>query len=389
MTAIAQEPTRPRKERIPELDILRSLAFLAVVLQHAVGVYVRRPGISPASATMLGMIFNFAKFGVPTFVFVTGVGLFYNHYENVRYLRFMRKRLTEIFVPYLVWTLVYQVYYGTLSFTPAGLKEFGRHLLAGNGAYHLWFVAMIFQFYLCYPLLLAVFKAVSCRIKTPWGFWLALGVLTALYTGLMWTSAAYIAGGHLKSKSTLIQLLFVKYRDRNFIFFFYYFFLGGIVGIWLGKWRKFVLRSLTWNGLLFPLLFIWIGYELMTGAADGVVNLSYSTSLKPSMFLYTVSELLLVYGLAMALTQTIIRPDGTERHCPVSTVLKFTGKYSFGAYLMHAMALNYVVQGLNAAVPHNRGLAAGILAFVLCSALSVGFTWALSHLPGKKMLIGP
>ena len=34
-----------RKERIAELDLIRSFAFLAVVYQHVIGVYMRKPGV--------------------------------------------------------------------------------------------------------------------------------------------------------------------------------------------------------------------------------------------------------------------------------------------------------------------------------------------------------
>lgn len=48
-----------QKERIVELDVLRGLAFLAVVLQHAMGVYVRKADIQIADAAMIGILFNF------------------------------------------------------------------------------------------------------------------------------------------------------------------------------------------------------------------------------------------------------------------------------------------------------------------------------------------
>ena len=68
-----------RRERIGELDVLRALAFLAVVLQHSLGIYIRSADVQLSESTMLGMLFNLSKFAVPTFVFLTGLTLLYNY----------------------------------------------------------------------------------------------------------------------------------------------------------------------------------------------------------------------------------------------------------------------------------------------------------------------
>ena len=374
-------PVAAPRERIVELDVLRGLAFLAVVLQHALGVYVRKADIQISDAVMLGMLFNFTKFAVPAFVFVTGIVLFYNYYEQLDYPKFIWKRTLEIFLPYLLWTGIYDLYYhGVPAINHLWLKAFAKNVLFGTGAYHLWFVVMIFQFYLLYPVLLALFKWVRSWITTQLRFIGVITLLAALYILLMWFSAGYIAGGHFQVKAYVLQLLLIKFRDRNFLFFSFYFVLGGIAGVSISKWRDFIIRSVSWNSMAFVALFVWIGYELMQGLSGGRINLNYSTSLKPSMFLYTVSEILLVYGLSLAIAKSGSRLLG---------LLDFTGKYSYGAYLVHALALNYVNKALTGFVPLANYVWASTLAFMLCTLLSLGVTGLISRIPYGKLLIGP
>lgn len=371
----------PGKERIVELDVLRGLAFLAVVLQHAMGVYVRKADIQIADSVMIGMLFNFTKFAVPAFVFVTGIVLFYNYYERFDYRNFIRKRTMEIFLPYLLWTGIYEIYYyGIPSISFTWLKEFGKNIVLGTESYHLWFIVMIFQFYLLYPGLLALFKWIRNRISTGSRFVTAVGLFAVFYTLLMWFSSSYIPGGNFHVSSKAVQMFFVEYRDRNFLFFLFYFILGGIAGVSLVKWREFVIRSVGWNGLLFATLFIWIGYELMKGASGGLVNLNYSTSLKPSMFLYTVSEILLLYGLSLAIVK-----NGPGIFKPMA----FVGKFSYGAYLAHALILGYAVRAINRFAPSEHYLWASIFAFILCSLGAMGVTILISRIPYGKLLIGP
>lgn len=368
------------KEIIAELYVLRGLALWGVIFQHALGVYIRRENIPFPDAAMLGMLFNFTKFAVPAFVFATGAALFYNYYDRLDYPKFIRKRFVDILIPYFLWTLIYNVYYyGIPSVDLLWLKETGKNIVLGTEFYHLWFVVLIFQFYLVYPLLPALFKRLGGHISKAPGIALAVGVGGVLYTTLMWFSAYYMPAVNFHFENKALQLFFVEYRDRNFIFYLAYFLLGGLAGLAVARWREFVVRSTSWNSFLFIGLFIWIGFELMKGSG-GVINLNYSTSLKPSMFFYTVSELLLFYGLSL-----LIVKNGPL----IFRLLDLTGKLSYGIYLAHPLMLVYCVKVLNRIMPPGYFLAQSALALILCALASLGLAVLISRIPYGKLLIGP
>ncbi len=367
------------KEIIAELYVLRGLALWGVIFQHALGVYIRRENIPFPDAAMLGMLFNFTKFAVPAFVFATGAALFYNYYDKLDYPKFIRKRFFDILIPFFLWTVIYNVYsYGVPSFDLFWLKQTGRNIVLGTEFYHLWFVVLIFQFYLAYPLLLAFFKWLCRHVSSPGGIALTVGLGGALYTALMWLSSNHMPAVNFYFENKALQLFFVEYRDRNFIFFLAYFLLGGLAGTAVAGWREFVVRSAGWNSFLFIGLFTWIGFELMKGSAGGLVNLNYSTSLKPSMFFYTVSELLLFYGLSLLIVKNSPR---------LFRLLDLTGKLSYGIYL--ALVLVYCVKVLNRTMPPGHFLVQSALALTMCALGSLGLALLISRIPYGKLLIGP
>jgi surface polysaccharide O-acyltransferase-like enzyme len=364
------------------LEALRALAFLGVLLQHIIGPYIRMPGVSLPDAIMLGLIFNIIKFAVPTFVFITGIVLLHNYYERVHYPRFIKKRAAEIFFPYVIWSVIYFIsYHGMPGSGTASFRELGKSIASGSASYHLWFVVMIFQFYLLYPMLLALFKGARSWISSSKGrFAGVLGICGILYGALMWFSHTYIPEHDFHLGSQIAQLLLVEFRDRTFLYYLFYFILGGIAGVAMLRWRRLVIQSVPWNVLLFTGFFIWIGYELMVQAPGGKIGIGISTSLKPSMFLYTVSEIVLLYGLSLCIL---------KNNPILYRVLRFIGRYSFGAYLVHALTLTYIMKWLR---PFDyftsQVIPAVFFVFALNVMFSLGVTFLISRLPFGKWLIG-
>ena len=98
------------KERVAEWDVIRGIAFLAIVLQHSIGQFAYRKDTSLFDAYTLAAIYHLIKFGVPAFVLLTGAALVYNYYGKFNYPTFIRKRSRDILVPYFLWTVIYYVY---------------------------------------------------------------------------------------------------------------------------------------------------------------------------------------------------------------------------------------------------------------------------------------
>jgi peptidoglycan/LPS O-acetylase OafA/YrhL len=365
------------KERIFELDVIRGLAFLAVVYQHIIGGYTQRHDISIEDAFMLGMVFNLVKFAVPAFVFVTGVTLFYNYYEKLNYVTFMRKRVVDIFIPFVIWTIIYYLYIHRehLNWDLLYLlKSVGRELIIPASGYHLWYIVMIFQFYLLFPLLLILFKWCAARISY-------LKIITGaalIYGILMWLSSDYLMRQH-ESFPYLLEKL-VKYRSLNGLMYFFYFLMGAIAALSLYKWRDVLSKLLPLNIMLFIIAYIWVGYELVAGS-PARINLNYATSLKPSMFVFTVLHMLLLYSYS-------VKTAAVKSY--ISKFLSYIGHYSYGAFLVHVLAIHLIFRAMNHLEirPDLNYLIMSFIMFVVVSLVSVGVTVLISYIPYAKLLIG-
>ncbi|MFC9706891.1 acyltransferase [Paenibacillus sp. NPDC056933] len=376
------------KPRIMEWTQLRGLAFLAIVMQHNIAEYIYRPDIQQPDSIMLTMIYHLTRFGTPTFVFLSGALLFYHHsHTKPDYPRFIRKRFGDIYVPFVVWTFIYwlSVRIFTPEFWHLGTPDFRslvRELFLPQTGYHLWFVIMVFQFYILFPLFLTGAKFIQrCIGKvspiTPTHSVIVLVVIaSALYTLLMKWSYYDMGGWTTALTQPWSSLL--EYRSYSWIMYWFYFLLGAVCAWSVDSWRSWTTRLLPWMICMFVGMYIWLGYDVLRGSGD-VVNLNISTYLKPTTFLIIIAQLFMFYGLLVLLR---------DKDRPFQRLLAWIGRYSFGGYLVHALVIYgiaYVTRPLQLSGWH---LPITLLSFVVTAALSLAISWGLSKLPGSRFTIG-
>lgn len=385
-TKTAELSVRRTKERIEEVTILRALAFLAVTLQHCIAEYIYRADILPADSIMLAMLFHFTRFGTPTFVFLSGLILFYNYSGKLDYRSFIRKRFGDIFVPFLWWTVIYWVAVdgvigGKLAQPSAWIGIFPQLLVPTNG-YHLWFIIMIFQFYLLFPLFSRAVAFFRDRLKRhPEGesFGRIAGVSALLglaYLVLMW--ASYYRMPDWAASANGFWSAVISYRSSYFVMYFFYFLLGGICAFGLTRFRKFAIDAAGWAAAAFIGAYIWLGYDVLRFSTERI-NLQVSTYLKPSTFIIIVCQLLLLYGFALLLRQ---------RQGRLYRMLQFIGRYSFGGFLSHAFVLMLVSLATRSIPLSGAHLPAAVITFLLVASGAIGLTVLLGKLPFGRWLVG-
>ncbi|MEO7423648.1 MAG: acyltransferase, partial [Fibrobacteria bacterium] len=140
------------------------MASVSVVLAHCIhywveGFYANREFLSLAYfATVLD---QFTRFTVPLFFFLSGFGLTLQFQAKpIPLAEYYRFRLAKILAPFLLWSLLtafrHQEFILSLPWSQdpwATAKVFLRFLLLDGFDYQYYFVIVIFQFYLVYPLL--------------------------------------------------------------------------------------------------------------------------------------------------------------------------------------------------------------------------------------------
>lgn len=145
-----------KDSRLVEISYMRVLAMLMVVLFHSYYVYV---GTWPFNAPEIGMYNLFCKtlhrIDMNIFVFISGYLYFKQRYEKRKYqecLLFIINKTKRLIFPYLIWG-VFQVLLLNLSF---------NSLL--TGAFHLWFLLMMFWIFIFIRIIEYLLKLDSTKV---------------------------------------------------------------------------------------------------------------------------------------------------------------------------------------------------------------------------------
>jgi peptidoglycan/LPS O-acetylase OafA/YrhL len=160
VTGTAEQKSAPTPVRSPsphlwQVDVVRLLAFTAVIAVHSLA-FTEQPSNRVAAAAMMLL-----QYGRDVFFALTGFVLVYSAWNRGpgnrdRGLRGVGiKRFSYVAVPYIVWSAIYYAY---SVFGPqhlhASLLGFGQDLLDGGAMYHLYFLLVTLQLYLVFPALL-------------------------------------------------------------------------------------------------------------------------------------------------------------------------------------------------------------------------------------------
>ncbi|MCS0788562.1 acyltransferase [Cytobacillus firmus] len=146
---------RNTRGHIYEIHILRAIGCLFVVAVHVSGSFYYAHGEKYNEITLF--INQISRFGTSMFALISGFLLFYQaRFKGFNLNRFVKSRFTKIGLPFLFWSVFYFLFtYFVLGVNPlvSGEMQFLTNFFFGNAYYHLYFMSIVFQFYLLFPLL--------------------------------------------------------------------------------------------------------------------------------------------------------------------------------------------------------------------------------------------
>ncbi|MEC0230193.1 acyltransferase [Paenibacillus alba] len=150
------------RPKLPEIDNVRALAIIAVLLIHGTSNATLLP-LGTASQALFFILNKISLFTVPLFIWISGLVLFYTYFDRWEpgmAIAFWTKRVRKILIPYVGWSLFYYLFnqfmfHGEIHVDPV---YFIKLLVSGNASYHLYYMIIIVQFYLLFPLLMTAAK---------------------------------------------------------------------------------------------------------------------------------------------------------------------------------------------------------------------------------------
>ncbi|MEW5883587.1 MAG: acyltransferase [Armatimonadota bacterium] len=296
-------------------DILKGIAILEVVTHHVLGMAARRYVEEGTAGWLLVVMLNrVLHFAVPTFLLVSALLLArsLSKHDEPNWWLFLKRRVLRTGYPYLVWTALYLAVRGWD--TDLGLTQ---TLIWGKAWYHLYFLAILLEVSLLFPLLFLLLRA-----------W------RPDFTRLLVAAAAVQGFVYVFNYYTRI----LPYPGSSALFYLFPVFVGAWLGmnwqqwpqVW-GKWKFRILQAMAVSLALYLL-------------AEVLLLSSVPVGRQPYFTLFRLHPaLLLLYSTAAALFLLRVAQDMAE-HSSLRAMFAQIGDRSLAIFLVHP-AVVFLVQG--------------------------------------------
>ena len=98
------------KRRETELDILRFLAMLSVIVIHVCAGPMKVLSSKSFDFIVINSLFSMVTWCIPIFVMISG-GLFLNPKKEITTNKIFSKYIKRFVIAFIFWTTIYQIYY--------------------------------------------------------------------------------------------------------------------------------------------------------------------------------------------------------------------------------------------------------------------------------------
>lgn len=304
-------------KKTSEPDIMKVIAVLGVMWQGILGLMMKQNiGVTQKVESII--LYDFVKYTAPFFIFAICFDIC--KIKNVPYKKQLMHKVEELLVPYFCWATVY-IYMNITNYKTTG--DFLEGYFLGTNAPHTWYLVMMFQFHILVPVLWYLYAKLTEKKKR------ALPVLIGAF--VFYLLFLFIYDNYVFNVTTNKALL---YLDRSFIGFSIYAVLGTVASANYEKWNIFISKVRL---IAIPLFFIAFTAANNEMFPNGFNNLSLTNSiyLKPSMFLYNIFAIIMVYGLALILIKR------NSRSLPV---FRFLSQYAYRAYLANFFVISILIK---------------------------------------------
>jgi len=338
--------------RLPWIDFIRAGGAFLVVLAHVI-LYPSLKGSGPVWAQTL--YYTVSRIAVPLFFMISGYLLLG---KSEGYEPFLRKRALRVFVPFVIWSVLYLWWNGGFDGKALNFETFGEALLRilrGPRASHLWFFYVIISLYLFTPILrVFTLNAQARDLYYFCGLWFFLDPVLALIR---------------RETGVLIgfEFLFVT----GYIGYF-------VLGYTLGR-LKLARRVLLVAVIVFFASLAFVFATIYLGEQQPGYDQFFEGYLSLPVVLMTASAFLLIRAL-----------DGPAAHRAARWILPFSSA-SLGIYLAHVMVLDLIDSWIGSGIGALQGASSiwampvvALVAFAACYllvALLKRIPWARYAVP--------
>ncbi|SNX53595.1 acyltransferase [Thermoanaerobacterium sp. RBIITD] len=343
------------KSRINEIDILKGIAIISVLMIHTTSNAVVVLNKTSISYFILASINRLTQFAVPAFIFASAMLLMYNYGDKHDWGVFYKRRFKNVLFPYISWTIIYGAYLIVRYHMPLKSILTVKNLLLGGMFYHMYFIVIIVQLYLLFPIILYIYKFINKNFYT-----VASAIILFQIADIL-----------------IFKYLIYKYFQNSsvlFITYISYIIAGMYIGENIPKWKKYY----TKEGLITLFIALITGYLFVDISLKIFINKPVNLNLY-NIYWYTFTLTASLFFMALS-TQI-------SRYHRLSSFLINTGKLSFGIYLIHPLILDILMHFLKTGKPLLFDIYTGV-AFVIIFIVSYFITKILKKIPWGAIIVG-
>lgn len=295
--------------RLEELDYLNAVACLLVILIHVLSLGITRATPGTWQAFVIYLPWRLSAFVVPAFLFSGAVKMAMQSQSgrDKPYLPYMAGRFRKIYIPYVVWMILYYLYFLAIHYVKGTWGEFFKYLLVGNISSQFYYIVIVMQFYLLRPLWSALVR------RVPW--YIAVGCAVPV---------SFI----MQKLGTVLELwgFVFPYADRVFPTYM----LFWIIGLYAGKHYESLragLSRIRWAHLLSVGMILL--YAMMCWT-------QYSTK----RYIYDMDHFKLFADCLSILTLLSLCIAIAKSGLKIKGALRWIHKASFSVFLSHCLFLS-------------------------------------------------
>ena len=334
-------------------DYLKVIANGMVMLQPIINLTTKF-SLNLHQQQAMASLYNLVKFTSPAFIFGIVFTVIRKYSDKQKLdLAYAKNQWANNFFPTAIWTLIYLLVMPNLQVHEHyhNLTSFIWQFFNGNGAPHLWYSVMMLQFLLIMPLIKLVTNYVGHNYRRLWSSVIVVGII--YFVWLIFYDKFVFNGPQAQNWYLL---------DRVFVSFLIFGFYGGLAWNFHAELQN-ILFNFWWVVLgIYLVTYFWTRSQFFS--YKQLTNLTYDTYYRPSMAIYALAVIFLIYLICIA--QKVYRMQRCLK------TIHFLAFYAYRAFLANVFWDRILWQYFGFKAFTEQNLYLGVVATWVC-------TWILSY----------
>lgn len=335
-----------QSKRKNEISYLNVIFCLFVIFIHIVSYAVSSFEYGSFKYNAVMFPWRMVSIVVPGFIMLSGVKMFLTHKDETGYFKYILSRIKGIILPYTFCFVCYYLFYMAAYDYPLNAEFIFDAYIHGSLACHFYFIPLLFQFDLLFPLWKRVINKVNPAIVLPLSF-----LLTSLFAIYFPNMISVISP----------ETPFI-YNDRFFMTYLCYWIMGCYIGKYYDKFCEMLKANFRAICVIFGMIFamfLFFTYH----AFNYITYIPYMNYVHD---LYTVCSILFLYAIFVRFPVKMPK------------IVSHIDRASFNIYLWHMLLVLVADHIISRFSITAQGLAFGIrfvLAYLVTIPLCVAYTY--------------